>query len=76
MKDINEYLAGIGTAVYKEFRFDVAVIGEEASMIGLSYLLDNIELESGILISDDFCTRLNMGPRGRVSPEGLWWIAD
>lgn len=70
---IDEVLAAIGTRVYREFPFNIGVLGEEASAVPMGKYLAELAHDTGLLVPESLFQHMGVRPYGLGTTEGLWW---
>jgi hypothetical protein len=73
---VDEVLAPIGIRIYREFRFKLGVLGEEASAVPMEMRMARLANDSSLLVPETFFKRMGVTPHGLRSPEGLWWTGS
>ncbi|GER89992.1 hypothetical protein KDW_41540 [Dictyobacter vulcani] len=74
MKYIDSIFILISLEVYQRERFDIAVIGEEASAVTYKKYINNLKDENNLVVPSSLFSKLNMAKRGTEICEGLMWI--
>jgi hypothetical protein len=73
MTRIDKLLVTIGTRIYREHPFMLAVMGEEATGFPLKIILADIAQDPGLLVPETLFGQVGVAPYGERVAEGLWW---
>jgi len=71
--NVDSTLATIGTTIYRDTSFVLAVLGEEGSMSSVAYVLQGLTHDTGLLVPEHLFRQESVTPYGLHYPEGLWW---
>lgn len=73
MTRVDKFLGTIGTRIYREHPFMLAVMGEEATAFSLKSILANIAHDPGLLVPETIFGQVGVAPYGECFSEGLCW---
>lgn len=70
---VDAIFTSIGSRVYRDFPFEIGVLGEEASGMSLETVKKQHANDPGLLIPEQLFQQMAISPHGSRSAEGLWW---